>query len=45
MKKTAKKNPSKVSRKKAIKDLEIKPAKGGTDGTVRGGKMIDKIHI
>ncbi len=43
MKKTTKKNPPKVYRKKAIKDLEIKPAKGGTGETVRGGK--DKIHI
>ena len=34
MKKTAKKSASKVSRKKAMKNLEVKPAKGGT---VRGG--------
>ncbi len=45
MKKNAKKNPPKGSRKNAIKDLEIKPAKGGTDGTVRGGKFETKIHI
>ena len=34
MKKTTKKSPSKAPRKKAVKDLEVKPAKGGT---VRGG--------
>jgi hypothetical protein len=36
MKKTTKKTPSKASHKKAIKDLEVKPAKGGT---VRGGPI------
>jgi len=35
MKKSTKKNPAKTSQKKAIKDLGVKPAKGGT---VRGGK-------
>jgi len=34
MKKTTKKNPAKVSGRKAIRNLEVKPAKGGT---VRGG--------
>jgi hypothetical protein len=34
MKKTTKKRPSKASHKKAVKDLAVKPAKGGT---VRGG--------
>ncbi len=34
MKKTAKKNPSKASNKKAVKDLEVKPVMGGS---VRGG--------
>jgi hypothetical protein len=34
MKKTTKKSPSKASHKKAIKDLEIKPGKGGS---VSGG--------
>lgn len=32
--KTTKKSPSKAAHKKAVKDLEVKPAKGGT---VRGG--------
>ncbi len=45
MKKIAKKGAPKASHKKSVKDLEIKPAKGGTGETVRGGKMIDKIHI
>ena len=35
MKKTTKKSPSRASRKKTVKDLEVKPTKGGT---VRGGK-------
>jgi type VI protein secretion system component Hcp len=35
MKKTTKKSPSKASHKKAVKNLEVKPAKGGT---VRGGR-------
>ena len=35
MKKTTKKSPAKASQKKAIKDLDVKPAKGGT---VRGGR-------
>jgi len=34
MKKTAKKTPRKASGRKAIRNLEVKPAKGGT---VRGG--------
>ena len=34
MKKTTKKSAAKVSRKRALKNLEVKPAKGGT---VRGG--------
>jgi hypothetical protein len=34
MKKTTKKSPSKASHKKAVKNLEVKPAKGRT---VRGG--------
>ena len=34
MKKTTKKSPSKPAHKKAVKDLEVKPARGGT---VRGG--------
>jgi hypothetical protein len=34
MKKTTKKSASKASHKKAVKDLEVRPAKGGT---VRGG--------
>ncbi len=34
MKKTTKKSPSKVSHKKAAKDLAVNPAKGRT---VRGG--------
>jgi hypothetical protein len=34
MKKTTKKGPSKATKKKAVKDLDVKPAKGGT---VRGG--------
>jgi hypothetical protein len=36
MKKTTKKSPSKASHKKAIKNLVVKPAKGGT---VRGGSL------
>jgi type VI protein secretion system component Hcp len=41
MKKTTKKSPSKASHKKAVKDLDVTPAKGGS---VRGGitKSIDK---
>ena len=35
MKKTTKKSPSKASHKKAVKNLDVKPAKGGT---VRGGR-------
>lgn len=34
MKKTTKKSPAKASHKRTRKDLEVKPAKGGT---VRGG--------
>ena len=34
MKKTTKKSAPKVSQKKAVKNLDVKPAKGGT---VRGG--------
>ena len=34
MNKTTKKNPSKAAPKKAVKDLDVKPGKGGT---VRGG--------
>ncbi len=37
MKKVAKKNP-KASRKKTVKDLEVKPSRGGA---VRGG--MDKL--
>ncbi len=36
MKKTTKKGPSKASHKKAVKNLEVKPAKGGA---VRGGTL------
>ncbi len=36
MKKTTKRGPSKASRKKAVKDLQVKPAKGGA---VRGGHI------
>jgi hypothetical protein len=35
MKKVTKKSPSKASHKKTVKDLDVKPAKGGT---VRGGR-------
>jgi hypothetical protein len=38
MKKTTKKSAAKASRKRALKNLDVKPAKGGT---VRGG---DKGH-
>jgi hypothetical protein len=47
MKKTTKKGPSKASKKKAVKDLAVKPAKGRT---VRGGfgdikgESTDKDH-
>ena len=34
MKKNTKKGPAKASKKKAVKDLTVKPAKSGT---VRGG--------
>jgi len=34
MKKTTKKQPPKASKKKAVKDLDVKPSTGGT---VRGG--------
>jgi hypothetical protein len=37
MKKTMKKSPSKASHKKAVKDLQVKSAKGDT---VRGGKPV-----
>jgi hypothetical protein len=37
MKKTTKKAASKASHKKAIKDLDVKPAKGGA---VRGGVKV-----
>ena len=37
MKKTTKKSPSKA--KKAVRNLDVKPAKGGT---IRGGKVLDK---
>jgi hypothetical protein len=40
MKKTKKKSASRPSHKKAMKNLEIKPAKGGT---VRGGLEYMKI--
>jgi hypothetical protein len=36
MKKTTKKTPSNASKKKAIRDLEVKPAQGKT---VRGGPI------
>ena len=40
MKKTTKKSAAKVSRKRALKNLDVKPAKGGT---VRGGdKAVSK---
>ncbi len=35
-----KKSASKASHKRKVKDLEIKPAKGGT---VRGGKVFPKV--
>lgn len=38
MKKTTKKSASKASHKKTVKDLDVKPAKGGT---VRGGKLFE----
>jgi type VI protein secretion system component Hcp len=41
MKKTTKKSPSKASHKRARKNLDVTPAKGGT---VRGGLTITK-HI
>ena len=37
MKKTTKKGPSKASKKKAVKDLAVEPAKGRT---VRGGRAL-----
>lgn len=37
MNKTTKKNPSKASQKKAVKDLGVTPAKGGA---VRGGIIV-----
>ncbi len=37
MKKTVKKGPSKASHKKPVKDLHVKPARGGT---VRGGTKV-----
>ncbi len=40
MKKTTKKGASKAAHKKAIRNLQVKPAKGGT---VRGG--IAKIQL
>jgi hypothetical protein len=40
MKKTTKKSPSKASHKKAVKDLDVTPAKGGS---VRGGLHISKV--
>ena len=42
MKKTTKKNPSKASQKKAVKDLDVKPAKGGT---VRGGPIYANRYV
>jgi hypothetical protein len=47
MKKTTKKSAAKASHKRALKDLAVKPAKGGT---VRGGfgdikgESTDKDH-
>jgi hypothetical protein len=32
MKKTTRKSPSKASKKSAVKDLDVKPSKGGTVG-------------
>lgn len=40
MKKTTKKGPSKASQKKAAKDLDVKPSKGGA---VRGGVPLWKL--
>ena len=39
VKKTTKKSPAKASKKKAVRNLEVKPAKGGT---VRGGLWKEK---
>jgi hypothetical protein len=39
MKRATKKTPSKASHKKAVKDLDVKPAKGRT---VRGGITVSK---
>ncbi len=39
MKKTTKKNPSKASYKKAVRDLDVKPAKSGRVGGGSGGDM------
>ncbi len=40
MKKTTKKSAAKASRKRALKNLDVKPAKGGT---VRGGHGLGDI--
>ncbi len=37
MKKTTKKGPSKASHRKAVKDLQVRPARGGS---VRGGTAV-----
>jgi type VI protein secretion system component Hcp len=40
MKKTKKRSVPKASHKKTVKDLDVKPAKGGT---VRGGSFTHKV--
>jgi hypothetical protein len=40
MKKTPKKGPSRASKKKAVRDLAVKPAKGRT---IRGGIAFEGI--
>jgi hypothetical protein len=42
MKKTTKKSLSKASHKKAVKNLEVKPAKGDT---VRGGRQYLEFKL
>ncbi len=39
MKKTTKKSPSKASKKRAVRDLDVRPAKSGTVGGGSGGDM------
>jgi hypothetical protein len=44
MKKTTKKNPSKASQRKAVKDLDVKPAKGRTVGGGALGPTGSTVH-